>query len=886
MAEAVHLWIASYLISIAEQHGANMPSIPYFQRGKKVQLIEWLTYGNNNDDSLLWAKISDKQHVIPIRFSNKAIAEYNRLNIHKRITQHKTAVIIIKNFKPFFARVPRGGNMKLSSHCVLAIDCDSVSLLASFDEARFGNPTEVETNSDIRLWSEGLRQDGGGGNVLKQRKDAKAVLDPVPPAAVSIPPKIPVTAPAPKTRNPPSNEKSLISNGHRKTNQIDLLRKHEHLFPRFIKEQPRRIPSSLDDAGIGAIPVQQDTNDCHTACSDPYDELQQQETHATESPCEQRRTFPHIPDTSHHSQKIQSRESSPGIPFTDWSPSPPPAPRKPCSPPPVTSWTVSFTQTSSVPSSQPDAPTPAQRQKGRIEALPPSSPPPEFEVIAHETVLLPSLPSHDRYTVIRKVLRPPQPAPPNQSDSGLTQILVPNSDTSLPYSQSQPQSHSLSQEVPESSQPVILSQLSALSKPRKDLDAIDAFVNKSDSANAGDGRDVAAGKSSLSSFSGRFNEDASYEGDYSSLEPANEQSPRRKTYQNGCISSPHSTSSPHGNNKGPTGVSMIPQPTVTQQQATEIRSDNIDGDDAPVVSQVQYDAVLNHMAIAVTQKCDEDDAQIHRELFGPSYVSQSRDSSQRHPPGEYIPDPPTSDQARADPNYSQLPSRSPTGAIAADNTQLTLVGDTIFNRTPETGISVVQHDANAWSAPSFLRQSSSTNTKTSRSTSSSTDALPPALGKSKAANTNSAERGLRASLSRKASLTRNRLPRVDQNQDPTAPSVPLHPKKLAQAQKTPLAPSLTSSQSRPNKRRKDITSDTESMPELSRPHAKKRKVERTAQMKVGKVGQTTAENGEGEKLNGFSANLDGIVLAEQRLPLIDWWRLRDIMLNTARDRER
>lgn len=53
--------------------------------------------------------------------------------------------------------------MKLSSHCVLAIDCDSVSLLASFDEARFGNPTEVETNSDIRLWSEGLRQDGGGG---------------------------------------------------------------------------------------------------------------------------------------------------------------------------------------------------------------------------------------------------------------------------------------------------------------------------------------------------------------------------------------------------------------------------------------------------------------------------------------------------------------------------------------------------------------------------------------------------------------------------------------------------------------------------------------------------------------------------------------------------
>jgi hypothetical protein len=53
--------------------------------------------------------------------------------------------------------------MKLTSQCVLAIDCDSVSLFGSFDEARFGSPKEVEANNDLRLWSEGLRQDGGGG---------------------------------------------------------------------------------------------------------------------------------------------------------------------------------------------------------------------------------------------------------------------------------------------------------------------------------------------------------------------------------------------------------------------------------------------------------------------------------------------------------------------------------------------------------------------------------------------------------------------------------------------------------------------------------------------------------------------------------------------------
>ena len=53
--------------------------------------------------------------------------------------------------------------MKLTSQCVLAFDCDSISLVGSYDEAPFGSPREVETNNDLRLWSEGLRQDGGGG---------------------------------------------------------------------------------------------------------------------------------------------------------------------------------------------------------------------------------------------------------------------------------------------------------------------------------------------------------------------------------------------------------------------------------------------------------------------------------------------------------------------------------------------------------------------------------------------------------------------------------------------------------------------------------------------------------------------------------------------------
>jgi hypothetical protein len=97
---------------------------------------------------------------------NRSLVQYlslQRLNSHKRITQQKTALISIKDFYPFFTRVPRGGSLKLTDRSVLAIDCDSVSLLGSFDEARFGNPTGIETNSDLRLWSDGLRQHGGGG---------------------------------------------------------------------------------------------------------------------------------------------------------------------------------------------------------------------------------------------------------------------------------------------------------------------------------------------------------------------------------------------------------------------------------------------------------------------------------------------------------------------------------------------------------------------------------------------------------------------------------------------------------------------------------------------------------------------------------------------------
>jgi hypothetical protein len=40
MADSIQSWIASYLIAIAEDHGANIASVPYHQKPKKVQLTE------------------------------------------------------------------------------------------------------------------------------------------------------------------------------------------------------------------------------------------------------------------------------------------------------------------------------------------------------------------------------------------------------------------------------------------------------------------------------------------------------------------------------------------------------------------------------------------------------------------------------------------------------------------------------------------------------------------------------------------------------------------------------------------------------------------------------------------------------------------------------
>lgn len=83
----------------------------------------------------------------------------------KSLTTHKTALVFIKDFRPFFARVPLGVGKGMSRLEGLALHVEKFDLKGCYEEDVWGSPKDIETNSSIRLWTEGLRQAGGGGCV-------------------------------------------------------------------------------------------------------------------------------------------------------------------------------------------------------------------------------------------------------------------------------------------------------------------------------------------------------------------------------------------------------------------------------------------------------------------------------------------------------------------------------------------------------------------------------------------------------------------------------------------------------------------------------------------------------------------------------------------------
>ncbi|KAJ6475301.1 hypothetical protein C8R47DRAFT_696760 [Mycena vitilis] len=171
MSETLRPWITDHLIRVAETYGANLTAVPVEAKGKRVQILEFLTHGAENEDCAIWALIHDQKLIVPVKFTKEAVMEWNKA-FGRRFTDHKTAVVTIKKFRPMSTRIPlRNGGMSSESH--LALLCESVSMVGSLGGSKLGSPKDLDSNTDLREWSQALRQDGGAGNVLKDRKKAR-----------------------------------------------------------------------------------------------------------------------------------------------------------------------------------------------------------------------------------------------------------------------------------------------------------------------------------------------------------------------------------------------------------------------------------------------------------------------------------------------------------------------------------------------------------------------------------------------------------------------------------------------------------------------------------------------------------------------------------------
>ncbi|KAI0829790.1 hypothetical protein BC628DRAFT_1068446 [Trametes gibbosa] len=169
-------WILNYLILVAEQYGGNLAAVPRTDRGHKSQVIKFLTFPpqGSTEPCVIWADVSDKQHFIHARISSDAIQTFLKDPRHAgaSITSYKTALVSLKKFRPAFGRVARrersGG---MTDHARLYLDVDEIVVIGCHGQPTWGAPKDIAQDANIEEWMLGLQQHGGGGNVLKLRKE-------------------------------------------------------------------------------------------------------------------------------------------------------------------------------------------------------------------------------------------------------------------------------------------------------------------------------------------------------------------------------------------------------------------------------------------------------------------------------------------------------------------------------------------------------------------------------------------------------------------------------------------------------------------------------------------------------------------------------------------
>ncbi|KAF8070198.1 hypothetical protein FPV67DRAFT_1754886 [Lyophyllum atratum] len=814
----------------------------------------------------------------------------------------------------------------MSQEKFLALECDSFSVLGSLGEAKFGNPKPLEANSDLKEWSEGLKQDGGGGNCLRDRKQARqgALTKSSPTPSTS---KAAIDQPMISPPRQTAKKKALSHTTRTKTVAAskNISRVSPEIWPITKKPIFRRPPDAVASV-LASIKVCNDEDDVPSQLP-----RTNENAHILESP-HKRRQINALLSPSPTASRSGSRSRS-ATPFSEeeWPQSDHPhIPSSPAPPSP----SLAQARPNATSSSHPRPPTPAQRIPRKksptpsssstplptqsvvgletyAEPLPPSSPPlPSHVTIAPETVLIPSPtispPTHTRGEVMRRVPRPPQPIKSLPLADPI--ILAPNSDNSLSFSQSQlqTQSQSLSQsqsrsrkKILGSSQPVVLSQLSELARPRKRHEAELQSLEEPGEHIQRDSGNIDHVHGSL------FSQDVTQAHDYGDLASPWKSSVRHDTHtlakgSRSVLASPPSDPSetddddddgdpfnaePSSPDYGDDEASLVVNPGTQLHLPQDDNSNMTMGDpENPEPKGRREVETIPHPLddevdmLDADQELDEDDAQTHIDLFGPS-APLTHSSRSEHAPS------PAASLARSE-------------AVARP-----------VSKQPSEGPDAVQepvapYQPSAWVLPSFLQPSSSKSkaadilnqrpivTTTTIKPKSGSDPVnaptPHALTRSRLAN-----RFLPASHIQDASAStvsaasethpegqRQATSRNDQNSDPFRHLRP--------------SPEIGVVTSQGTKRGRDAVSDDSLTRETSLRSAKKRRREKdrrdndddhdAAKMQLSSGPQPDEENKPTVKSLLRPRRLSGLLLREQKQPLITWQALCNILLETDRDR--
>ncbi|KAF8919960.1 hypothetical protein CPB85DRAFT_1429433 [Mucidula mucida] len=164
MADSLNPWIQGYLNSVAQQHGANYTKAKRVKE-VKVQLIKtrrWRCMGSYIGQEILDA----------IMFTQAAIAAYVKNNKGPpSFSKLSTALVTLQEALLAFRPIPIGDKIGVTDEYYLYLECHSFAISSQHQNDKiWKKPEDIMKDTKIKTYVEGLRRDGGGGNVYLEKR--------------------------------------------------------------------------------------------------------------------------------------------------------------------------------------------------------------------------------------------------------------------------------------------------------------------------------------------------------------------------------------------------------------------------------------------------------------------------------------------------------------------------------------------------------------------------------------------------------------------------------------------------------------------------------------------------------------------------------------------